>query len=446
MDQPPPRADGSALRTDALAVLVRLREARHEAYFAGGCVRDELLGLAPQDFDVATDARPPRVRELFKNTQAVGAAFGVILVRQGRSVVEVATFRSDGSYGDGRRPDAVLFTTAQADAQRRDFTINGLFLDPLQNRVIDHVGGQADLAAKVVRAIGDPHLRFSEDHLRLLRAVRFAARLGFAIEPATAAAIVSHAPELAGISPERIADELRRMLTPPTGCGAAKSLQSHGLLDVLMRFLPQKGAGDEGGGAAGDAGGGAAGMGVDLLCALEPATNQPVSFGLALAALTLGVRMTKTQGSNPAQWLTPAAVRSATAAMRQTLKISNDEEAAMAGSLGFGALLNAEPTVAMLKRFLARPYSADARLLMGAAARCDLSADRLSAALDQLAALEQTDFAPPPLISGDDLTAAGAAPGPAFKRALDAVYDEQLEGRMTDRAAALEMAMRLVRG
>ena len=166
--QPPtPRSD----RDDALAVVRRLREAGHVAYFAGGCVRDQLLGLTPKDYDVATDAPPQRVRELFTRTDAVGAAFGVILVRQRRSQIEVATFRTDLEYRDGRRPEGVRFTTAEQDARRRDFTINGLFYDPLDDRVIDYVGGQADLKEKVLRAIGDPDERFAEDHLRLLRAI-----------------------------------------------------------------------------------------------------------------------------------------------------------------------------------------------------------------------------------------------------------------------------------
>ena len=187
-EKPPIPADvkrGSA--EDALAVVQRLREAGHVAYFAGGCVRDMLLGLTPKDYDIATDAPPVRVRELFKNTQAVGAAFGVILVRQAKSVIEVATFRADLKYVDGRRPEGVVFTTAEEDAKRRDFTINGMFFDPVENKVIDYVGGQADLKNRVLRAIGEANHRFEEDHLRLLRAVRFAARFGLEIDPVTAA-------------------------------------------------------------------------------------------------------------------------------------------------------------------------------------------------------------------------------------------------------------------
>ncbi|HXE52477.1 MAG TPA: CCA tRNA nucleotidyltransferase, partial [Tepidisphaeraceae bacterium] len=211
-------------REDARAVVHRLRKAGHVAYLAGGCVRDLLLGLQPKDYDVATDAPPSRVRDLFSNTQAVGAAFGVILVRHRRSQIEVATFRAESGYQDGRHPSQVRFTTAQEDAQRRDFTINGLFLDPENNQVIDYVGGQDDLKARRIRAIGEPSHRFDEDSLRLLRAVRFSARFDFPIEPVTAAAIITHAAQLKRISPERIADELRLMLTPATRTSAWKIL------------------------------------------------------------------------------------------------------------------------------------------------------------------------------------------------------------------------------
>ena len=230
-NQPPCR------REDALAVLTRLRQAGHIAYFAGGCVRDELLGLTPKDYDIATDAPPDRVRQLFSNTQAVGAAFGVILVRHKKSVVEVATFRTDGKYLDGRHPEAVTFTTAEEDAKRRDFTINGLFLDPVENRVIDYVGGQQDLKNKILRAIGNPNHRFEEDHLRLLRAVRFAARFQLEIEETTARAIAAHADHLKRISPERIGEELRLMLTATTRDRAWQMLHRFRLDDVVFRYL-----------------------------------------------------------------------------------------------------------------------------------------------------------------------------------------------------------------
>ena len=229
MAQNAPEWTSEHARGTAASIVRRLREAGHVAYFAGGCVRDELLGLDPVDYDVATDARPDAIQAMFRKTAAVGASFGVVLVKEAGGVVEVATFRSDGPYSDSRRPDRVEFADAAHDAQRRDFTINALFLDPLaaedsasiHGHVIDHVGGMADLRARVIRAVGDPERRLAEDHLRALRAVRFAARFGFAIEQGTASAIREHASDLEGVSRERVGDELRRMFLAETRAEAA---------------------------------------------------------------------------------------------------------------------------------------------------------------------------------------------------------------------------------
>ncbi|MEK6703872.1 MAG: CCA tRNA nucleotidyltransferase, partial [Planctomycetota bacterium] len=231
-----PQKSGDSPDRHAAVVVVRaLQEAGHVAYFAGGCVRDELLGLTPSDYDVATDATPDRIASLFRRTAAVGASFGVMLVKEGQSVIEVATFRADGTYLDNRRPDSVRFSTPQDDARRRDFTVNALFLDPLDTqsgpggRVIDHVGGLGDLARRVIRAVGDPDQRLGEDHLRALRAVRLSAKLGFSISPETAEAIARHTGELSGVSRERIGDEVRLMLGHPTRSIAIDLLQGLGL-------------------------------------------------------------------------------------------------------------------------------------------------------------------------------------------------------------------------
>src|SRR5262245_38157167 len=197
-------------REFAVEVVRTLKDAGHEALFAGGCVRDELLRLVPKDHDVATSARPEQVRALFRRTIAVGESFGVVEVLGPRPLrIQVATFRSDGAYTDGRRPDEVTFSTAREDALRRDFTINGMFFDPLQGELVDYVGGQADLRGRVLRAIGEPRERFTEDKLRMLRAVRLAARFEFDIHPDTAAAIRAMASEIEVVSAERITDELR---------------------------------------------------------------------------------------------------------------------------------------------------------------------------------------------------------------------------------------------
>ncbi|MEM1423575.1 MAG: CCA tRNA nucleotidyltransferase, partial [Planctomycetota bacterium] len=222
----------SAQRDSAVRIVRTLAGAGHAAYFAGGCVRDELLGSEPKDYDVATDATPDEVEAAFRNTKPVGKSFGVILVRDGSSVTEVATFREEGAYTDKRRPDEVRFADAEADAHRRDFTINALFLDPLdtrddqRGRVIDFVGGLEDLERGVVRAVGDPAERLAEDHLRALRAVRFAARFAFPIEERTADAIRAHASALEGVSRERIGDELRRILAHPRRAEGVRTIHA----------------------------------------------------------------------------------------------------------------------------------------------------------------------------------------------------------------------------
>ncbi len=431
-DTPPQPIGPPGAREDAIAVVRRLHDAGHVAYFAGGCVRDALLGLEPKDYVVATDAPPPRVRGLFPRTQAVGAAFGVIIVWQGDSQIEVATFRADLDYVDGRRPEGVVFTTAEEDAKRRDFTINGLFFDPLEQKVIDYVGGQADLKSRTLRAIGNPGERFAEDHLRLLRAVRFAARFGLTIDPATADAIRQHAEHLKCISPERIAEELRLMLTPPGRVSAWQVLWEFGLLQVILRFLPERSdRPDEDRSAKA------------IFPQLGPGTSVP--FGLALAGVVLGYRLSGTAARSAAALTTPAEAGRAVQACQKALKISNEEADQMAASLSLSFLLADEPpSVARMKRFLSGRYAAEARSVLDALERSDFSlSSRIGWLKTQFAAFDETDVAPPPLITGDDLTAAGLVPGRVFKAALDATYDAQLEGRVSTREQALEMGLRI---
>ncbi|MDX1946089.1 MAG: CCA tRNA nucleotidyltransferase, partial [Pirellulaceae bacterium] len=230
--------DPTQAREFATDVVARLRAAGYEALFAGGCVRDQLLGITPKDYDVATSATPDQVRDCLghRRTLPIGASFGVItaLGPRGAGQVEVATFRRDAGYSDGRHPDSVSFTTAEQDALRRDFTINGMFFDPVASQVIDYVGGQDDLARGVIRAIGDPAQRIAEDKLRMLRAVRFAARFDFALDEGTLAAIRRQASELVIVSAERIAAEMRLMLIHPNRARAAAMLHVAGLLEVIL--------------------------------------------------------------------------------------------------------------------------------------------------------------------------------------------------------------------
>src|SRR5437764_11369012 len=198
----------SSMEEAARKVAARLREDSYIAYFAGGCVRDMVRGLSPKDFDIATDARPEQVQHMFPRTYAVGARFGVIVVLEHNSQFEVATFRADDAYLDGRRPTQIHFSSAEEDARRRDFTINGMFFDPATNKVIDFVGGRADLQARLIRAIGEPARRFSEDRLRLLRAIRFATVLEFEIEAETWRALLEDASSIRQMSAERIREEL----------------------------------------------------------------------------------------------------------------------------------------------------------------------------------------------------------------------------------------------
>lgn len=412
-----------------MAVLRRLRDAGHIAYFAGGCVRDLLLGLEPKDYDVATDAPPMRIRELFSRTQSVGAAFGVILVHHGQSVVEVATFRTDLKYADGRRPEGVQFSSPEDDARRRDFTINGLFLDPINNQIIDFVGGQDDLQAGRLRAIGNAQHRFEEDHLRLLRAVRFAARFGLKIDQDTAAAMFKNGPLLIRISPERIADELRMMLTSASREIAWKLLWQFDLLRVVLRDLPEKPAGEKD---------------FNSLFA-HLSSGEAIPFGLALAGLVLDYRMSA--GESALALLDKRQAQRSVRACRKDLKISNEEAEMMFDCLHLCDLFgDPPPSVAAMKRFLAGPHSRQARAILNALGAID---GQLRPQIQRLAVqfgeLLKSDVAPLPLITGEDLIAMGMSPGPLFKKVLHAVYDAQLENRIGTKSEAMSMAKDLAR-
>lgn len=411
-----------ALRELGVRVIRTLRQRNFIAYFAGGCVRDELLGITPADYDVATDATPDTLRDIFPRTSEVGASFGVVLVREHRLSIEVATFRSDGPYSDRRRPDHIRFSDPKSDALRRDFTINAMFLDPLadsSHALIDYVGGRADLESRVVRAVGDADARLREDHLRALRAVRFAARLGFAIEPGTAAAITRHAAELSGVSRERIGDELRRMLAHPSRADACRLLNDL-RLDAAALDEPWR--------------------------AIAPAIVSllPADAG---AMLTLAAWMLdRISSGDEVTSITPTRMHDALQAARRArraLCLSNEESAELVGVLENTRLALVEwgtAGVAARKRLAARRYFPEATIL-------------LSVVHPALARVVRTDIAalaadgvglqPAPLVSGDDLIAAGRIPNPQFKGVLDSVYDAQLEGRIRTKAEALELAQRL---
>jgi tRNA nucleotidyltransferase/poly(A) polymerase len=402
-------------RDAALEVAQRLHDAGYVAYFAGGCVRDRLRGEEPKDYDVATDAAPQSVRTLFPAAIGVGAAFGVMLVRRHRHSVEVATFRSDGSYSDGRHPDAIRFGDPRADALRRDFTINGLFEDPRRGTIIDYVGGQADLKSGLIRAIGDPLARLNEDRLRALRAVRFAARFGYLIDPLTRHA-VQVTGDLRGVSRERIGQELRRMLADPGRGAAVQALHRLGLDRAVL--------------------------GEDARPAIPTPRVQGLPaaarFEAALAAWLLDRRCA---AADPAVAAEVVTLRRWGAA----LVLSNDELALVSAILGHikefeqlaGAAAlpwRAQPR-ARRKRFASSAGFAEALAILAAT---DGESAKSVAADVTLLATDAGGLAPPPLVTGADLISVlRLPPGPAFKRLLREVYDAQLEGLITSREEAL---------
>ena len=393
-------------REFAVWIARRLREHGHLAYFAGGCVRDQLLGLQPTDYDLATDARPDRIKSLFRSAIGVGESFGVVLVRRGDLVVEVATFRSDGTYSDGRRPDSVSFGDEEADAARRDFTINAIFQDPVDETIIDYFDGRSDLEARILRAVGDPDQRLNEDRLRVLRAIRFAARFELSIEAATSDAITRHASRLEGVSRERVGQELRKMLSNPERRIAARLLEDFELdREVLgsVRTRP------------------------DVFELIERMPEESCDPMDALAAWLLDrVGVSALDSSGP---------------LRNRLMLSNQETKRLERVLElFFELLErwSALVVAPRKRLAADPLFASAlELIRG---RDPKLARMIDTDLEELA---RTGIAPTPFVDGDDLVEAGLTPGPLFRTILDGVYDAQLEQRVGDQAAALELALRL---
>lgn len=416
------QADPAAAREFAAEVVFRLQKAGFTAFWAGGCVRDDLLGRTPADYDVATSARPDQVRDVFghRRTLAVGAAFGVITVLGPRAAgqVEVATFRTDEAYTDGRHPAGVVFSTPEFDAQRRDFTINGLFLDPATGQVHDYVGGQADLKAGIVRAIGVPAMRFGEDHLRMLRAVRFAAAFGFALDPATRAAIEAMRHLVTSVSAERIAAELRAMVTRPGRRRALALLDETGLArEVLPEVAPPTGPGPEHAAAAAR---------WDEAAAIIEAIDEP-ELGQALAALfepvaaaplrqAAGRLRLANRDTKLAAWLLDAV-----AALGQ----------AAAGELASRPWSQVQPWLAHDDAFLL----ADLLRARAAAGQGDAAAAAwVTAQLER----PREELDPPPLLTGRDLMAAGVPEGKAVGAMLAALRAKQLDGKIASRAAALE--------
>ena len=388
----------------ALTVVRTLAGDGFRALLAGGCVRDLLLDRQPADFDVATSARPEQVSARFRRSRLVGAQFGVVLVPLNGRWIEVATFRTDGPYADGRHPTHVQFSDERHDALRRDFTVNGLFLDPLADRVLDYVGGLGDLQRRVIRAIGAAEQRFAEDHLRLIRAVRFAARLDFAVDPDTANAIRDLASNLRTVAAARIRDELEKMLSHANRAVAVRLLRD---LKLLAHLWP---------GAEECA---ARNSQLDATLRALPAASRYTS---ALAVLLAGESAARIER------------------IGRSLTLSNDDRESVLWIAAHAAALDTPDrlTLADLKRLMAHPQFP--ALCQVVAARRSAEPDepaRLAALAARVASIDPAAVRPPPLVTGDDLLARRIAPGPLFKRVLDELYTRQLNDELTSREAAL---------
>jgi poly(A) polymerase len=444
------------MKLHATNVVRELRRRGFQAYFAGGCVRDTLLGITPADYDVATDARPPEVMRIFPETYAVGAQFGVVLVpapedtpppstpSEHPNYVEVATFRNDGAYSDGRHPDQVRYSTdPKEDVQRRDFTINGLLMDPLDgDLVLDFVGGRDDLKAGVIRAIGDPELRFQEDKLRMLRAIRFAARFHYVVEPGTFAAIQRLAPLIHQVSKERVRDELSKMLTEGSARMAFELLDSSGLLKEILpeigrmhgveqppQYHPE-----------GD-------VWIHTMLLLEkllPKTPRTLAWGALLHDVgkppTFRVAPDRIRFDGHVE----VGVRMAEEICRR-LHFSNEDTrqiaALVANHMRFADAERMKEST--LKRFMRLPkfeehlelHRMDCLSSHGNLSLYDFVRERLQRSSEE-------EIRPAPLVKGEDLIQLGYQPGPQFREMLSAIEDAQLEGSLHSREEALNFVRR----
>jgi len=429
----------------AESIVRQLVQAGHVAVYAGGCVRDALLERAYPDVDIATSATPDQVQTLFpKASDPQGKAFGVIRLRMDEHVFEIATFRVDGPYLDGRRPSSVTFTTAEEDARRRDFTVNGMFFDPLKNEVLDYVQGRADLADKTIRAIGDPVARFTEDRLRLFRALRFAVQLGFEIESSTWGALVSLAPESKVISPERVRDELVKIFISPNPARGLDLMHDSGLLAVwIPELLEMRGcAQSPEHHPEGD-------VWVHTRLLLTHLKNpSPV---LAFSALLHDVgkpRTSKTESNGRIRFFGHEGVgaRMAEEILRR-LRFPNDDIGAITACIANHMAFKDAPhmRVSTLKRMLARPtFSEELELHRIDCTSSHGQLDIHAFLQDKLSEFSQEEIKPKPLVTGHDLQQLGAKPGPAMGKILHQLMDEQLEGKITDRTGALTRAKELL--
>ncbi len=433
-------------RAAATSLALKLNKTGHTAFFAGGCVRDKLLGLEPKDYDIATSAVPSEVLGLFPGSNEVGAHFGVVIVKHEGHHTEIATFRTDGSYGDGRRPDSVTFSTPDEDAHRRDFTINGLFEDPETGGIIDHVGGVRDLEAKLIRAIGTPADRFREDALRLLRAVRFSTTLGFPIEPETLAAISDNAHLLDKISPERIRDEFSKIITSPNRRRGLELLVDTGLIShFLPEVLPLIGCdqppewhpeGD---------------VYIHTRIMLEMlAPDAPLELCLATLLHDIAKPPTRTIDPdgrirfNGHDALGAEMAEEILTRLRYPNAVIRDAAHMVSRHMQF---MNVQQMrKAKLKRFMSEPtFPQEMELHRVDCASSNGFTDNYDFLNEKAEEFSYEPLIPPPLVTGKDLIARSLKPGPRFKDILEEIQTEQLENRLTTREAALEYLEKLLR-
>jgi poly(A) polymerase len=433
----------SPMEKTAREIAARLRENGHIAYFAGGCVRDIVRGETPKDFDIATDAKPETVQKLFPRTYPVGAHFGVIIVLENGFQFEVATFRSDAAYIDGRHPSAVHFSSPEEDAKRRDFTINGMFYDPVAEEVIDFVGGRADIDAKLLRAIGDPAQRFAEDRLRMLRAVRFATVLDYTIDNQTWDALVADATSINEISAERIRDELMRIFLSPNRVRGWDLLDSSGLmrailpeLDRMKGVLQPEQFHPEG----------------DvfkhtrlMLQFLRKEVSVPLVFAVLLHDVAKPVTATIDEtGRIRLSGHDRAGAEMAEEIMRR-LRFSGAETEATVEMVRQHMVFKDVPKMreAKLKRFMARPtFEAELELHRVDCEGSHRMLDNYEFLLHKREEFANEPIIPPPLVRGDDLIALGLKPGPQFGEILESVETQQLEGNLRTREEALAWVKR----
>jgi len=432
------RPEDGAYRT-AEAIVRRLQRHGHRALLAGGCVRDLLLGARPKDYDVATSATPQQVQQLFPRTEPVGAQFGVVLVIEDGHGFQVATFRTESGYADGRHPGSVAFADLAADAQRRDFTINAMYWDPVSGELVDLVGGQRDLDGRLVRAIGDPEQRFREDHLRILRAVRFAARLGFRIERTTSLAMQKLAPLAGNVSAERLQQELRIILTDREPALALRIMDELGILAHILPEVEQTKGCEQPPNyhPEGD-------VFVHTLLTVEKLGPHP-EFELAMAALLHDVgKPEASRRAGPMRF--PEHERIGEEMARQIcrrLRLPKAQTDRICWLVKRHMYLRhvREMRDSTLKRLFAEPgfeqlcalYRADALASWG-------RLDDLHYALERRRSMTQQELNPPRLISGHDLIELGYEPGPAFGTILRRVREMQLDGRLSTREEALRQA------